>query len=205
MKVSIETDIQIDQRFCFESQFLYSVSANSLLSVRLFQEDTEDDDAMPIDCRAGIVPATAKEESATKFFDFRFVYHRIRSLSDQEDKANAAETVITQMCACLTERFPIIFGFEIFYGADGKTREIDEEKNWTGNVFNAPKLKKRKKPIGGHTVLCVGFDRTKKLFHIMNSWGNDWGDNGYFWMPFSWFEHSGTTYDLWTIRPDVGS
>jgi C1A family cysteine protease len=158
---------------------------------------------MPPDCRAGKVPDTAKEESATKFFDFGFDYHRIRSLSDKQDKAAAADAVIKQMCACLAEGFPIIFGFRMYYEADGKTEEFFDPKNWTGDVFNVDKLENRGKVDGGHAVLCVGFDSNKKLFRIMNSWGNDWRDKGFFWMPFSWFERPGTTYDLWTIRPDL--
>ena len=159
---------------------------------------------MPPDCRAGKVPAKATEEATTKFFDFGFDYHRIRSLSDKEDKAAAAETVIKQMCACLAEGFPVIFGFKMYYEADGKTKEFDDPNNWTGDIFNVDKLKHRGKSSGGHAVLCVGFDRTRKLFRVMNSWGI--GPDiaqGFFWMPFSWFERSGTTYDLWTIRPHL--
>jgi C1A family cysteine protease len=159
---------------------------------------------MPPDCRASIVPDTAKEEGATRFFDFGFDYHRIRSLSDDQDKAAAADLVIKQMCACLAEGFPIIFGFAMFYEADGKTEEFFDAKNWTDDVFNVDKLQTRGEASGGHAVLCVGFDSDKKLFRIMNSWGNDWKDKGFFWLPFSWFERSGTTCDLWTIRPDLG-
>ena len=159
---------------------------------------------MPSDCRAGIVPNTAKEASATSFFDFSFEYHRIRSLSDKEDKAAVAQTVITQMCACLAEGFPIIFGFQLYKEADGETEEFFDENNWTeDHVFKVENLKDRGKlkKAGGHAVLCVGFDSKRKLFYIMNSWGTGWGKAGYFWLPFSWFERRGTTYDLWTIRP----
>lgn len=106
------------------------------------------------------------------------------------------------MCACLAEGFPIIFGFNTYFEADGKTKEFDEPKNWTGSVFNVSKFSKRGGVSGGHAVLCVGYDSNKKLFHIMNSWGSDWKDKGFFWLPFSWFEQSDRTYDLWTIRPE---
>ncbi|KAK4695427.1 hypothetical protein P7C71_g2316, partial [Lecanoromycetidae sp. Uapishka_2] len=187
---------------CTEQAWKYLSKAEAD-AVDDLQAATKDADAMPPDCRAGIVPVTAKEKSATKFFEFGFDYHRIRSLSDVKDKAAAADTVIKQMCACLAEGFPIIFGFRMYYEADGKTEEFRDPKNWTGDVFNVDKLEKRGGEAGGHAVLCVGFDTNKKLFCIMNSWGNDWKDKGFFWMPFSWFERKGTTYDLWTIRPDL--
>ena len=35
------------------------------------------------------------------------------------------------------------------------------------------------KLIGGHCVVAVGYDATKRLFFIRNSWGTGWGVNGY--------------------------
>jgi hypothetical protein len=39
---------------------------------------------------------------------------------------------------------------------------------------------------GGHAVTIVGYDdaRYSGAFKIINSWGTDWGDDGYFWMPY---------------------
>lgn len=37
---------------------------------------------------------------------------------------------------------------------------------------------------GGHAVLICGYDRNRRLFLVRNSWGEDWGDGGYFWLPF---------------------
>lgn len=40
------------------------------------------------------------------------------------------------------------------------------------------------KVLGGHEILCVGYDAVKKLALIQNSWSSDWGQSGFFWMPF---------------------
>lgn len=151
---------------------------------------------MPPNWRAGIVPDTAKTEDATKFFDFSFDYHRIRSLSDQ-DKAAAADTSSNRCAPVCPKDSPSS------YEIDRKTSEFFDPKNWTGDIFNVDKVEQRGKKNGGHAVLCVGFDSNRKLFRIINSWGAAWKGKGYFWMPFSWFERSGTAYDLWTIRPDL--
>ncbi|MCK5896236.1 MAG: DUF4214 domain-containing protein, partial [Cocleimonas sp.] len=39
---------------------------------------------------------------------------------------------------------------------------------------------------GGHAVTIVGYDdnRYGGAFKIINSWGSNWGDQGYFWMPY---------------------
>lgn len=39
---------------------------------------------------------------------------------------------------------------------------------------------------GGHAVTIVGYDNNKNggAFKIMNSWGRNWGDDGYFWVTY---------------------
>lgn len=36
---------------------------------------------------------------------------------------------------------------------------------------------------GGHVVLLVGYDKKNRQFFFRNSWGNEWGDNGYGTIP----------------------
>jgi Papain family cysteine protease len=35
---------------------------------------------------------------------------------------------------------------------------------------------------GGHEFLCYGYDATKRSFKFCNSWSEEWGDQGTFWM-----------------------
>jgi hypothetical protein len=44
--------------------------------------------------------------------------------------------------------------------------------------------------IGGHAVCVVGYDDEKYggAFEIQNSWGTDWGNGGYVWIPYAVFE-----------------
>lgn len=51
---------------------------------------------------------------------------------------------------------------------------------------------------GGHEVLCLGYDQTKQLALIENSWGVGWGQRGYFWMPFGVINAPDT--DLWMVH-----
>jgi len=45
--------------------------------------------------------------------------------------------------------------------------------------------------FGGHAMCVVGYDDNLEggSFQIMNSWGDDWGEDGVFWMKYQHFEH----------------
>ena len=43
------------------------------------------------------------------------------------------------------------------------------------------------KPIGGHALVMVGYNDSSGVFDIMNSWGPNWGDKGFFQMRYSDF------------------
>lgn len=50
--------------------------------------------------------------------------------------------------------------------------------------------------FGGHAMCVVGFDDDYEggAFQIMNSWGDNWGDDGLFWMRYKDFEYFVNTY-----------
>lgn len=43
------------------------------------------------------------------------------------------------------------------------------------------------KPMGGHALVVVGYSNASTTFDILNSWGPNWGDNGFFQMSFADF------------------
>ena len=59
---------------------------------------------------------------------------------------------------------------------------------------------KRERLLGGHAVLLVGYNQTKKMFIARNSWGTGWGDKGYFYMPFNVVTNTGMSSDYWIIK-----
>lgn len=38
---------------------------------------------------------------------------------------------------------------------------------------------------GGHAMVIVGYDDGRAAFKLLNSWGHNWGDNGYGWISYS--------------------
>lgn len=46
------------------------------------------------------------------------------------------------------------------------------------------------KALGGHAVVVIGYDNSKSAFRIINSWGSNWGDNGYGWISYNAFANA---------------
>jgi C1A family cysteine protease len=104
-------------------------------------------------------------------------------------------TAFDQMKVCLAEGFPFVFGFMVY--SSFQTQEVDN----TG-IVPMPKL--WQKPLGGHAVLCVGYDDSKQMFIVRNSWGENWGIKGYCLMPYKYLKSTRLSADFWTIRRGEG-
>lgn len=44
-----------------------------------------------------------------------------------------------------------------------------------------------------HAILMTGWDDNKKAFEFVNSWGKEWGDNGFGWLPYEYITRGYTT------------
>ncbi len=95
------------------------------------------------------------------------------------------------MVACLASGFPFVFGFTAY-------PELESEQTMRTGVLNMPKP--REAPIGGHAVMAVGYDNKTSRFICRNSWGPEWGQAGYFTMPYKYLTSTNLSADFWTIR-----
>jgi len=96
-----------------------------------------------------------------------------------------------QLRGCLASGYPFVLGIKVYAGFEGSKVEK------TGHV---PMPGSGQKPKGGHAVLAVGYDDSKKWFLIRNSWGDEWGINGYFTLPYAYALDENLASNLWTIR-----
>ena len=55
--------------------------------------------------------------------------------------------------------------------------------------------------LGGHAVAVVGYDDNLNggRFICRNSWGTNWGDHGYFYMPYQVINNANMSSDFWAI------
>jgi C1A family cysteine protease len=98
---------------------------------------------------------------------------------------------LEQLKQCLIEGFPFVFGFNVY--SSFETQEVAE----TGDM---PMPKEGEELLGGHAVCAVGFDDNKCVFIVRNSWGDSWGDKGYFYMPYAFITNTTQCSDFWTVR-----
>lgn len=75
----------------------------------------------------------------------------------------------------INQNTPVLMAFDVFAGLES------EECLKTGILSMPTPAELAAMPLGGHEVLVVGYD--PKYIHILNSWGTDWGQSGYFMMP----------------------
>jgi hypothetical protein len=82
----------------------------------------------------------------------------------------------------------VIAGFTIY-------ESFMSDKVASTGIIPAPK--RNEAPVGGHAVAIVGYSLAKKRLLCRNSWGEEWGLGGYFWLPFSYWVYCG---EAWTAQ-----
>lgn len=100
------------------------------------------------------------------------------------------EQNLTQIRLCLINGFPFVFGIVAYPGLES------QETAKTGLI---PLPKSNEQSIGGHAMMAVGFDDKRKLIIVQNSWGNQWGDNGFGYLPYEYILNCNLAADFWTI------
>jgi C1A family cysteine protease len=88
--------------------------------------------------------------------------------------------------------YPISFGFTVY--------ESFESSVGPDGIVPMPEPDER--TLGGHAVVAVGYKqiRGQLYFECRNSWGPDWADKGYFWLPASYVTSRNLAQDFWVIE-----
>jgi len=100
-------------------------------------------------------------------------------------------TNLNQLKGCLASGYPFVFGFSVY-----DSFESDQVAQ-TGQV-DLPAADESSQ--GGHAVMAVGYDDSTQRFLVRNSWGADWGLQGYFTLPYAYLTSTDLADDFWTVR-----
>ncbi|KAL8743713.1 MAG: hypothetical protein Q9190_003960 [Brigantiaea leucoxantha] len=142
------------------------------------------------------------------------------------DKDKIGSFLLENLRHCLSEGFPVAFGFWFYlyiYGSEcwqqSNTEPWTLKDPWNNKLdeFHGQRIprhtfpedlpkdlrtrnKRDKIVTDGHSVLAVGYDDAKEAVLVQNSWGPTWSKDGLFWMPYAWITDFAATHDFWTIR-----
>lgn len=74
-----------------------------------------------------------------------------------------------------------VFGMHIF-------ESFPSTNKWKGGGWSYPIPEKGERCLGALCFVCVGYDDTNNWYIIHAPFGNRWGDNGYFYVPYDVME-----------------
>ena len=125
---------------------------------------------------------------------------------DPLNKTNKPALVLFTVKLYLARSIPSMFGFFGFENGGYQAGQYLPPYN-TGEIFypcNGDKVQ------WGHAIVAVGYDDDKKIKNpdcnvettgallIRNSWGTEWGQNGYGWLPYD-FVLNRLAVDFWSL------
>ena len=87
----------------------------------------------------------------------------------------------------LNDSRPVVVGVNVFDEFNGVTDE---------SVVLTPPLNDNN-ILGSHAMCVVGYDDTKSMFIVRNSFGTDWAEDGYIWIPYNYAEEN--FGDMWAF------
>lgn len=105
--------------------------------------------------------------------------------------AFSEENVIASLEAALSTKIPVMGGIMLFESF------LSKEVSAHGDV---PMPKDSEAPLGGHAVTFVGYDRKRRKFLMLNSWGEAWGDEGFFTLPYEYAGNRQLARDFTQLR-----
>ena len=106
----------------------------------------------------------------------------------------------------LSDGNPIVFGFLVH-------QSFESQKTKDTGIMQVPGFQLFDPILGGHAVMAVGYllnhpmgdQRVKDWVIVRNSWGEGWGDKGYFYMPLDKVMCGHETSDAWVIHVMSGN
>jgi C1A family cysteine protease len=121
-------------------------------------------------------------------------------------KVEDGRETLLKVRQCLSEGFPIVFGFKLYSLVIQWRRDADN--TWIlPDLWAEGTVLPHQKPgnFGGHAVLMIGYDDKKAVVLCQNSWGDSSSRAGspIFYIPYSWIEDYEATSDFWSLRGHV--
>jgi len=89
--------------------------------------------------------------------------------------------LIVTMRYFLTQNYPIVAAIIPY-------EEFVHPKLYNGEYFYTDFNPGELAPIFSHAIVVTGYDDTREAFKVLNSWGTQWGNDGYLWIDYEVFQ-----------------
>ncbi|MBD1935753.1 C1 family peptidase [Microcoleus sp. FACHB-68] len=109
------------------------------------------------------------------------------------EEAEEIDVHLFAMKHCLAEGYPFAFGLRLF-------KSFDKAGHKGGVPMPDLNHEDGREEHGNHAMLCVGYSDPYKVFVVRNSWGENWGDKGYCYIPYDYMTNPEYCRQCWTIR-----
>jgi C1A family cysteine protease len=102
-------------------------------------------------------------------------------------------TNFSSVKSALAAGYPVTVGFDVYSSFEGTA-------NTNTGMMPYPNTR-TEQYLGGHAVCIVGYNDNLAggRFICRNSWGSNWGNNGYFYMPYQVIQNANMSNDFWAI------
>ncbi len=141
------------------------------------------DSGAPAHCYAHYAPPADQLSSLIAPKNFKLTTTRLTGSMDE---------VLTQ----LNRGIPVTVALPLHY--DGWNN--DKEPVFYNEELDKACEDDKDDQCGGHAIVLVGYDLEKRTFRFKNSWGADWGYDGYGLMEFAYVERWAYTGEFWTAK-----
>lgn len=140
-------------------------------------------------CQSGLMIPVAldllRDSGAVTWAKFPYDASSCDRLPTSDESASAAQAKIggwatletrDSVRQALAQSRPVVFSMKV-----GKAFF-----DWSGsNVYS---VTTSAQDDGLHAMTIIGYDDEKAAFRVINSWGKQWGDGGYFWLSYDSFD-----------------
>lgn len=168
-------------------------------NARMLEGTEEKDNGCSISSALEVIEKIGICSDETWSFDPDLVEQKPDFNAYQEAKKNLVEQVqeidldLYSMKHCLAMGYPFIFSLQLFHsfsqaGTQGKVLmpDLSQEKSHADH--------------GIHAMLAVGYLEEYQVFIVRNSWGENWGDQGYCYIPYEYVLQSDYCQECWSLK-----
>jgi len=134
-----------------------------------------------IDARVNYQPYSSCYQQYKKFIPFSY-----RRLGNQ----------IETMKSYLEAGYPLVIGARIY-------SQFHEAAYYGGAVHHPNEYEKMTATNNGHAMLVVGYTDSYRAFIVRNSYGPQWGNQGYGYFPYSYLGDPFLCSDIYSIESDL--